>query len=178
MNQRKQPRELPDRTSVQQGHRRTYYRSLRYVSLLALGLALLVVLSLRRAGSRAGTNTLDTNQGKSFSWPQSEHTAKEAVGWGEWNAVDGIPSVPWSEPQSEDVVEEAVDRVTEWNGTAEGIPSVPRSEVDIHVVFSTDCSPYQNYQSMLLFHSAEVRLHRSCLYRVFATARMLSCMRS
>lgn len=44
----------------------------------------------------------------------------------------------------------------EWRGISGGIASVPASVDDIHVVFSTDCSPYQNYQSVLLFHSAEV----------------------
>lgn len=43
-----------------------------------------------------------------------------------------------------------------WGGIAKGIPAKPRSLQDIHIVFSTDCSPYQNYQSVLLFHSAEV----------------------
>lgn len=43
-----------------------------------------------------------------------------------------------------------------WRGIEDGIPSTPSSEDDIHVVFSTDCSPYQNYQSIVLFHSAEV----------------------
>lgn len=160
MHRRKQPRLSPDRTSVQQGHLTCCYRSQRYVSLLALSLALFAVLTLRRTGSRAGTKTVDiTNQGNSLSWPQSEDITKEGVARGEWNADDGIPSVPWSEPQSEDAAEEALDREIESKGTVKGIPSVPRSEMDIHVVFSTDCSPYQNYQSMLLFHSAEVRMH-------------------
>lgn len=43
-----------------------------------------------------------------------------------------------------------------WRGIAEGIPPTPRSAEDIHVVFSTDCSPYQNYQAIMLFNSAEV----------------------
>ncbi|CAM9372253.1 unnamed protein product [Discosporangium mesarthrocarpum] len=42
-----------------------------------------------------------------------------------------------------------------WQGVANGIPSQPRGKDDIHLVFSTDCTPYQNYQSLILFHSAE-----------------------
>ncbi|CAM9158118.1 unnamed protein product [Choristocarpus tenellus] len=42
-----------------------------------------------------------------------------------------------------------------WGGLSEDIPARPRGEDDIHLIFSTDCSPYQNYQSLLLFHSAE-----------------------
>ena len=45
----------------------------------------------------------------------------------------------------------------EWRGLADGIASAPASADDIHVVFSTDCSPFQNYQAIVLFHSAEVR---------------------
>lgn len=44
-----------------------------------------------------------------------------------------------------------------WGGIGDGIAATPASADDIHVVFSTDCSPYQNYQAILLFHSAEVR---------------------
>lgn len=43
-----------------------------------------------------------------------------------------------------------------WLGIAPGIAAKPASADDIHVVFSTDCSPYQNYQATMLFHSAEV----------------------
>lgn len=43
-----------------------------------------------------------------------------------------------------------------WRGIGNGIPAVPVSPDDLHVVFSTDCSPYQNYQAIMLFHSAEV----------------------
>lgn len=43
-----------------------------------------------------------------------------------------------------------------WGGIMQGIPSAPRSKHDIHVVFSTDCSAYQNYQSIILFNTAEV----------------------
>lgn len=49
-----------------------------------------------------------------------------------------------------------------WRGIASGIASRPESVHDIHVVFSTDCSPYQNYQSILLFQSAEVRMYWMC----------------
>lgn len=27
---------------------------------------------------------------------------------------------------------------------------------DIHVIFSTDCNPYQDWQSLFVFHSAKV----------------------
>ncbi|CAB1116688.1 unnamed protein product [Ectocarpus sp. CCAP 1310/34] len=43
-----------------------------------------------------------------------------------------------------------------WLGIAPGIAAKPASADDIHVVFSTDCSPYQNYQAIMLFHSAEM----------------------
>lgn len=43
-----------------------------------------------------------------------------------------------------------------WLGIAPGIATSPASVDDIHVVFSTDCSPYQTYQATLLFNSAEV----------------------
>eukprot|EP00953_Heterococcus_sp_UTEX-ZZ885_P031522 16536-Heterococcus_DN1.PRE.3 len=39
-------------------------------------------------------------------------------------------------------------------GIAPGIPAVPRNSDDVHVIFSTDCSEYQNWQSLLLFWSA------------------------
>lgn len=44
-----------------------------------------------------------------------------------------------------------------WRGISPDIPSAPRSMDDLHVVFSTDCSAYQNFQAIVLFHSAEVR---------------------
>lgn len=44
-----------------------------------------------------------------------------------------------------------------WRGISPRIPSSPRSIDDLHVVFSTDCSAYQNFQAIVLFHSAEVR---------------------
>lgn len=47
-----------------------------------------------------------------------------------------------------------------WRGISPGIPSAPRSIDDLHVVFSTDCSAYQHFQSIVLFHSAEVRRRR------------------
>lgn len=43
-----------------------------------------------------------------------------------------------------------------WRGIGAGMASGPKSVDDIHVAFSTDCSPYQNFQSITLFHSAEV----------------------
>lgn len=52
-----------------------------------------------------------------------------------------------------------------WRGIGDGIPAVPASQDDLHVVFSTDCSPYQNYQAIMLFHSAEVcSLLRGCVF--------------
>ncbi|CAM9421906.1 unnamed protein product [Pylaiella littoralis] len=53
-----------------------------------------------------------------------------------------------------------------WRGIASGIASRPESVHDIHVVFSTDCSPYQNYQSILLFQSAEMVGQRGPITRV------------
>ena len=34
--------------------------------------------------------------------------------------------------------------------------AVPKGNGEMHVVFSTDCSPYQDWQTLLLFHSAKV----------------------
>jgi hypothetical protein len=39
-------------------------------------------------------------------------------------------------------------------GVVEGLPAVPRNDDDIHIVFSTDCSGYQHWQSMLTSYSA------------------------
>jgi len=39
-------------------------------------------------------------------------------------------------------------------GGAEGGAASSSSSSDMHVVFSTDCSPYQNWQSILLFYSS------------------------
>eukprot|EP00953_Heterococcus_sp_UTEX-ZZ885_P012189 6993-Heterococcus_DN1.PRE.1 len=39
-------------------------------------------------------------------------------------------------------------------GVVEGLPSVPRNDDDIHIVFSTDCGGYQHWQSMLTSYSA------------------------
>lgn len=35
-------------------------------------------------------------------------------------------------------------------------PAVTSSSDDVHVIFSTDCSGYQNWQSLVLFHSATI----------------------
>ncbi|CAN0037703.1 unnamed protein product [Scytosiphon promiscuus] len=53
-----------------------------------------------------------------------------------------------------------------WRGIGDGIPAVPVSRDDLHVVFSTDCSPYQNYQAIMLFHSAEMVGQRGPVTRV------------
>jgi hypothetical protein len=59
-------------------------------------------------------------------------------------AGNGLPVKPGTGPPLEKVAK----------GVLPGIPSIPRSPDDIHIIFSTDCSGYQNWQSFLLFHSA------------------------
>lgn len=62
-----------------------------------------------------------------------------------------------------------------WKGIAEDILSSPRSKHDIHIVFSTDCSLYQNYQSILLFNSAEVTVQQCNVLRAFRYSEMMFC---
>lgn len=62
-----------------------------------------------------------------------------------------------------------------WRGIVEGIPPTPRSAEDIHVVFSTDCSPYQNYQAIMLFNSAEVWYASDVVIRARACCCPCSC---
>lgn len=115
-----------------------YKRLLGYASLLVVPVAIHVLLTPRRMTTRAVPNNSDVG-----------------------STGDALLS-----PQRLSVAEEVVDREEGWNGVARGLPSMPRSEVDIHVVFSTDCSPYQNYQSILLFHSAEVCMQSSLYVHV------------
>ncbi|CAN0035832.1 unnamed protein product [Pylaiella littoralis] len=53
-----------------------------------------------------------------------------------------------------------------WRGIGAGMASGPKSVDDIHVAFSTDCSPYQNFQSITLFHSAEMVGQKGPITRV------------
>ena len=43
--------------------------------------------------------------------------------------------------------------------TTVALPSFPRGEDDLHVVFSTDCTNYQAWQAVVLFHSAILSGH-------------------
>lgn len=139
---RKQQRFFPNRASAEQKHR-ACQRLLGCAILLALSLTLPVILTLRGMGSPGSTNDLDTK-----------------------NRINE-PSLQ----QSTDMAGEVMGEVQGWDGVMKGIPSMPRSDVDIHVVFSTDCSPYQNYQSILLLHSAEV-----CKTRRLWPCRVYACM--
>ncbi|KAG5189393.1 hypothetical protein JKP88DRAFT_176989 [Tribonema minus] len=47
-----------------------------------------------------------------------------------------------------------------------GITAVPRDEHDVHVVFSTECSSYQDWQSLLLFFSATRAGHKGPITRL------------
>ncbi|CAM9267051.1 unnamed protein product, partial [Phaeothamnion confervicola] len=51
-------------------------------------------------------------------------------------------------------------------GVVPDLPDAPRSKDDIHVVFSTDCSAYQDWQSFLLFHSAQAAGQTSRMTRI------------
>eukprot|EP00612_Vaucheria_litorea_P006340 CAMPEP_0171471968 /NCGR_PEP_ID=MMETSP0946-20130122/1012_1 /TAXON_ID=109269 /ORGANISM="Vaucheria litorea, Strain CCMP2940" /LENGTH=481 /DNA_ID=CAMNT_0012001543 /DNA_START=87 /DNA_END=1529 /DNA_ORIENTATION=- len=51
-------------------------------------------------------------------------------------------------------------------GISSKIPSTPRNLDDIHVLFSTDCSEYQNWQSLLLFYSAGKANHKGPITRL------------
>lgn len=75
---------------------------------------------------------------------------------------DGDPGM-WTSRGDATVDAEAVSPLI-WSGIGKGIPPTPQSAEDIHVVFSTDCSPYQNYQAIMLFNSAEVCTYRSVIF--------------
>lgn len=47
-----------------------------------------------------------------------------------------------------------------------GAASVDQEARDVHVVFSTDCSAYQHWQALLLFHSAQTARHRGTITRI------------
>lgn len=70
--------------------------------------------------------------------------------------VGGRDGVHGSKEGRDDVQDQGAISPLIWRGIYDGIASTPASAEDIHLVFSTDCSPYQNYQAILLFHSAEV----------------------
>lgn len=69
---------------------------------------------------------------------------KELVGGGNLRTSAPVPDVP---PKIISVVE-----------TPQQVEPAETTEADgqMHVVFSTDCSGYQNWQTLLLFHSAQV----------------------
>jgi hypothetical protein len=37
---------------------------------------------------------------------------------------------------------------------------------DVHIIFSTDCKPFMDYQTLVLFHSAQVALHKGPVTRI------------
>lgn len=47
------------------------------------------------------------------------------------------------------------DKINNMRGPIIASPPHDQSDSDIHVVFSTDCSPYQDWQTLVLFHSAK-----------------------
>lgn len=116
--------------------RSSFRRYLFYAALVLLSLALPAILTLR--GTRQALVGLERGDGGDSS-PASPVVPSKPTTFSEVPPPKAGPVSP-----------------SRWQGIAEGIPSSPRSVDDIHLVFSTDCSPYQNYQSILLFHSAEV----------------------
>jgi hypothetical protein len=42
----------------------------------------------------------------------------------------------------------------------------PYHEDDVHIIFSTDCTPYQDWQTLVLFHSAKVVGQRGTVTRI------------
>lgn len=117
------------------GARPNFQRYLFYAALVVLSLVFPAALTL--VGRRPP--------------PSSQQAGGDPPGDVMWPTVPGVAAIPADEPVSPRI----------WQGMAEGIPSTPRSAKDIHVVFSTDCSPYQNYQAIMLFNSAEVRRYSS-----------------
>lgn len=109
-----------------QRERRAWKRLLGFVALIAATVALPVLLTLRGNGGGSSGSSGSTNDNAFFAPRDADLEARD-----DWDA-------------------------SHWRGIAKSIPRVPRSQLDIHVVFSTDCSLYQNYQSILLFQSAEV----------------------
>lgn len=43
---------------------------------------------------------------------------------------------------------------------------VSSSEDDVYVIFSTDCSPYQDWQTLVLFHSAKIAQQKGAVIRI------------
>jgi hypothetical protein len=68
-------------------------------------------------------------------------------------------------------------------GVVEGLPSVPRNDDDIHIVFSTDCGGYQHWQSMLTSYSAArvgqkgrvTRIASGCTDKEVSISKVLWC---
>lgn len=119
---------------------RSYIRRYLFFGALALlSLALPAALTLLGSGRPPA------------SPPGASYEGNGAAGGVGASGGDGGDGSSWARPSDLDPVSSL-----EWRGIGGGIASVPTSVDDMHVVFSTDCSPYQNYQSVLLFHSAEV----------------------
>jgi hypothetical protein len=70
---------------------------------------------------------------------------------GKKNTADGISSSnTWVGPER--LTEEQIDK--EGNTAKNEVDDTDRSEKQFHIVFSTDCSQYQQWQSFAVFHSA------------------------
>lgn len=124
-------------------------RYLLYGAMIVLSLALPAALTLR--GNQSPTVPSSPS-------PSAGFDGAGTAGGGGGVQEGGVPSTRPREGR--DVQDSRFTAVSPlvWRGIADGIASTPTSADDIHVVFSTDCSPYQNYQAILLFHSAEVSL--------------------
>lgn len=123
-------------------------RYLLYGAMIVLSLALPAALTLRGNHRPVSSNPS----------PSAGFDGSAEIGGGGGGGVHG-GGASSAQPRWEgrDVQDLGTVSPLVWRGIADGIPSTPASTDDIHVVFSTDCSPYQNYQAILLFHSAEVR---------------------
>lgn len=51
-------------------------------------------------------------------------------------------------------------------------PRYPLGEDDIHVVFSTDCTHYQTWQAVVLFHSAILSGHTGPITQLVSGFRL------
>lgn len=134
------------------GERPLWKRYLLYAVLVSLSLALPAALTLRGTTRiRGGTATSADTSG----------TGRPSSGGGD---DDRVRATTREEPALVGTLADtgAVSPLI-WKGIAQGIPPTPRSEYDIHLVFSTDCSAYQNYQSIMLFNSAEVKHFLPCV---------------
>ena len=154
------------------GGRSSARRYLLY-AMIALSLALPAALTLRSSSSSKSTNS------KSNSPPLGSG-AESGDGTGSRGRVQepGMPSSSSARPRWEgrDVQDLGVVSPLVWRGIGDGIASAPASADDIHVVFSTDCSPYQNYQAILLFHSAEVGFSGSGAVRPLVAITPYNCI--